>query len=352
VRFLLGLAEAGYFPGIVLYLTYWFRQREQAQAIALFLTGLPFTSILGAPVSGVILDHVHWLGVSSWRWLLVLEGIPAVACGVLTYFLLPGRPEEAKFLTEDEKRWIAEELDQEERQKRESHKISAGMALANGRVWHLACIGFTLNIGMYSLSFWMPQFVKSLSTLYSNTMIGFLVMVPYVVGLLAMVLVSLSSDRTMERKYHAAIPAVIAGIALVSLGATHSPFSSIFFLCLASLGMYGVYGPYWSLPSEFLTGFAAASGIALISSVANRAGLLDPTRLGWLARGQAACTVAWPLLASPCSYARHLHCSSQRGRACPRTNLRCYDAWLAGMRDQAPTRATHGTGFFDDATSD
>lgn len=105
-RFLLGLAEAGYFPGIVLYLTYWFRQREQALAIALFLTGLPITSILGAPVSGLILDHVHWLGVSSWRWLLVLEGIPAVACGVLTYFLLPGRPAEAEFLTPDEKRWI------------------------------------------------------------------------------------------------------------------------------------------------------------------------------------------------------------------------------------------------------
>jgi D-galactonate transporter len=284
VRFLLGLAEAGYFPGIVLYLTYWFRQREQAQAIALFLTGLPFTSILGAPVSGLILDHVHWLGVSSWRWLLVLEGIPAVACGVLTYFLLPGRPAEAKFLTEDEKRWITEELDQEERQKRGAHKISAGMALANGRVWHLACIGFTLNIGMYSLSFWMPQFVKSLSSLYSNTTIGFLVMIPYLVGLLAMVLVSRSSDREMERKYHAAIPAVIAGIALVSLGATHSTFSSIFFLCFASLGIYSVYGPYWSLPSEFLTGFAAASGIALISSVANLGGFAGPYAVGMVSQ--------------------------------------------------------------------
>jgi len=280
VRFLLGLAEAGYFPGILLYLTYWFRQREQAQAIALFLTGLPFTSILGAPVSGVILDHVHWLDVSSWRWLLVLEGIPAVACGVLTYFLLPGRPAEAKFLTQDEKLWITEELDKEERQKRGTHKISAGSALTNGRVWHLALIGFTLNIGMYSLSFWMPQFVKSLSSLYSNTTIGFFVMVPYLVGLVAMVLVSRSSDRKMERKYHAAIPAVIAGIALVSLGSTHSPFSSIFFLCLASLGIYSVYGPYWSLPSEFLTGFAAASGIALISSVANLGGFAGPYAVG------------------------------------------------------------------------
>jgi MFS transporter, ACS family, tartrate transporter len=283
-RFLLGLAEAGYFPGIVLYLTYWFRQREQARAIALFLTGLPVTSILGAPVSGFILDHVHWLGVSSWRWLLVLEGIPAAACGVLTYFVLPSRPAEAKFLTEDEKRWITEELDQEERQKRGTYKISAAKALTSGRVWHLACIGFTLNIGMYSLSFWMPQFVKSLSRLYSNTTIGLLVMIPYLAGLLAMVLVSRSSDRKMERKYHVAIPAIIAGIALMSLGATHSAFSSIFFLCFASVGIYSVYGPLWSLPSEFLTGFAAASGIALMSSVANLGGFAGPYAIGMVSQ--------------------------------------------------------------------
>jgi ACS family tartrate transporter-like MFS transporter len=194
--------------------------------------------------------------------------------------LLPSRPAEATFLTEDERRWITEELDQEERQKRGTHKISAVEALTNGRVWHLACIGFTLNIGMYSLSFWMPQFVKSLSILYSNTTIGFLVMIPYFVGLLTMVLVSRSSDRKMERKYHAAIPAVIAGIALVSLGETHSAFSSIFFLCFAALGIYSVYGPFWSLPSEFLTGFAAASGIALISSVANLGGFVGPYAVG------------------------------------------------------------------------
>ena len=279
-RFLLGLAEAGYFPGIVLYLTYWFRQREQAQAIALFLAGLPVTSILGAPVSGFILDRVHWLGVSSWRWLLILEGIPAVVCGVLTYFLLPSRPAEAKFLTQNEKDWITQELKQEESQKHGTHQISAIQALTNGRVWHLACIGFTLNIGMYSLTFWMPQFVKSLSSLYSNTKIGLLVMIPYLVGLLAMVLVSRSSDRKMERKYHAAIPAIVAGIALASLGATHSTFSSIFFLCFASLGIYSVYGPFYSLPSEFLTGFAAASGIALISSIANLGGFAGPYAIG------------------------------------------------------------------------
>ncbi len=279
-RFLLGLAEAGYFPGIVLYLTYWFPQREQAQAIALFLAGLPVTSILGAPVSGLILDHVHWLGISSWRWLLVLEGTPALACGVLTYFSLPSRPAEARFLAEDEKRWITEELEQEQRQKQGTHQISAIQALTNGRVWHLACIGFTLNIGMYSLSFWMPQLVKSLSSLYSNTKIGLLVMIPYFVGLAGMILVSRSSDRQLERRFHAAIPAVTAGIALMSLGATHSTFSSVFFLCFASLGIYSVYGPFYSLPSEFLTGFAAASGIALISSVANLGGFAGPYAIG------------------------------------------------------------------------
>src|SRR5580700_192424 len=137
-RFLLGVAEAGLFPGIVLYLTYWFRQREQAQAIALFMTGLPITSILGAPVSGLILDNVHWLGVGSWRWLLILEGLPAMGCGVLTYFLLPSRPAEANFLTWDEREWITTELAGEEELKRRKRQISATQVLADGRVWHLA----------------------------------------------------------------------------------------------------------------------------------------------------------------------------------------------------------------------
>jgi MFS transporter, ACS family, tartrate transporter len=283
-RFLLGVAEAGYFPGIVLYLTYWFRQREQAQAIALFLTGLPVTSILGAPLSGLILDRVHWFGISSWRWLLVLQAIPALACGVLTYFLLPNRPAEAKFLSEEEKRWITEELFQQELEKERIQKISGAKAVTNGRVWHLASIGFTLNIGMYSLSFWTPQFIQSLSSRYSNTTIGLLVMVPYLAGLLAMVVVSRSSDRAMERKYHVAIPAIIAAVALVALARAHSTFLSTLLLCFACIGIYSVYGPYWSLPSEFLTGFAAASGIGLISSVANLGGFAGPYAVGMVSQ--------------------------------------------------------------------
>src|SRR5260221_53232 len=131
VRFLLGLAEAGYFPGIALYLTYWFRQRDQAQAIALFLAGIPVSSILGAPISGFILEHVHWLSISSWRWLLILEGIPAVVGGVVTYFLLPNRPAEAKFLDQEEKDLITGELAREEREKLASHRISAVQAVMN-----------------------------------------------------------------------------------------------------------------------------------------------------------------------------------------------------------------------------
>jgi MFS transporter, ACS family, tartrate transporter len=282
LRFLLGLAEAGYFPGIVLYLTYWFRQREQAQAIALFLTGLPFTSILGAPLSGFILDRVHWLGVSSWRWLLTLEAIPAILCGVLTYVLLPSRPIDANFLTADEKAWLAEELTREERAKQASQPISAAGALTNPRVWHLACIGITLNTGMYTLSFWLPQVVKASAAGHSNSVVGLLVALPYLVGLVAMVLVSRSSDRRLERKFHAALPAVIAGAALISVSAVHSTFSVMALLCVAAVGIYSVYGPFYSLPSEFLTGLAAASGIALISSVANLGGFLGPYLVGWV----------------------------------------------------------------------
>jgi MFS transporter, ACS family, tartrate transporter len=279
-RFLLGLAEAGYFPGIVLYLTYWFPQREQARAIALFMTAIPVASILGAPVSGLILDHVHWLGMGSWRWLLILEGTPAVVGGFLTYFLLPSRPAEATFLTKDEKDGITTAIAQEEEQKRRKHQISAIQALANGRVWHLACIGFLLNIGMYAQSFWVPQLVKSVSGGYSNSIVGLLVMIPYLVGLVGMILVSRSSDRRLERKYHAAIPAIAAGIAFVALSAGHSVFLSMGLLSFVVLGLYSLLGPLWSLPSEFLTGFSAASGIALITSVGILGGFVGPYAVG------------------------------------------------------------------------
>jgi MFS transporter, ACS family, tartrate transporter len=280
VRFLLGLAEAGYYPGVVLYLSCWFRQREQARAIALVLVGIPVTSILGGPVSGFILDHIHWLGVSSWRWLLILEGVPAVICGVLTYFLLPSRPEEARFLAQDEKDWIIGELAREHEKKLREHQVSLAKTFTHLRVWHLASIQFTFLIGLYSLSFWMPQVVKSLSSHYSNTVVGLLVVIPQLVGLASMVLVSRSSDRRRERRYHAAIAALAGGIGWLLLGTTTSPVISILLLSLVAAGAYSIPPPFWSLPSEFLTGYAAASGIAMINSIGNLGGFAGPYAIG------------------------------------------------------------------------
>jgi MFS transporter, ACS family, tartrate transporter len=283
VRFLLGLAEAGYFPGMALYLTYWFPQREQARALALLETALPITMILGAPVSALILDHVHWLGVSSWRWLLILEGTPAMVGGVLTYYLLPSRPQEAKFLTADEKEWIRAELGREEQQKLEHRQYSVLQALASGRVWHLVLIYFGMTAGNYAWQSWTPQLLKSLSSRYSNSTIGLLVTIPSLVGLAAMVIVSRSSDRKLERRYHVAIPAIVAAGALVLLGTTRSPVYSLTLLSFLAAGVYSCIAPFWALPSEFLTGFSAAAGIALINSVGNLGAFTGPYMIGTIA---------------------------------------------------------------------
>jgi MFS transporter, ACS family, tartrate transporter len=279
-RFLLGLAEAGYFPGILLYLSYWFRQRDQAQAIAFFIMGIPVTSIIGAPVSGLILDHIHWLGLSSWRWLLILEGIPAVICGFLAYYFLPSRPAEASYLTAEEKNAITAQLKQEEDSKRQIQPLSAARALIDPRVWHLASIAFVLAAALYIANFWMPQVVKSFSADYSNTMVGLLVLVPNLVGLLFMFVISRNSDRRQERRWHTAIPALVGGIACLCFGLQHSPFLSMVLLSLLALGMYGAAAPFWALPNEFLAGFSAASGIALIASIGTIGGFFGSFAVG------------------------------------------------------------------------
>lgn len=284
-RFLLGVAEAGFFPGIVLYLTYWFPQRDQARVISLFVTALPVASILGAPVSGFILDHVHWAAISSWRWLLILEGLPAIVCGVLTYLLLPSGPAESTFLMQDERIWITAELAREEKEKIGKDSISALRALVHPRVWHLAAALFAFDIGLYAMSFYMPQSVKSLFGGSSNTAVGILVMVPHLAGLAAMILVSRSSDRRLERRYHAAIPIIVAGMALIMLGATNSPLLLIVLWSFAAMGIYSFFGPFFSIPSRFLVGFSAASGIALINSVGGLGGFVGPSAIGALAHG-------------------------------------------------------------------
>jgi MFS transporter, ACS family, tartrate transporter len=278
-RFLLGLAEAGYFPGIVLYLTYWFPQREQAHSIALFMTGIPIASILGSPVSGFILDRIHWLHLSSWRWLLILEGTPAIVGAFLCYFLLPNRPAEAKFLTDNEKKSIEKEL---ERDRSRASELSAVEALRNGRVWHLAVIGVTHAVATYSISFWLPQLIKSLVSGPSNVIVGSLLVIPYLTALIGMILFSRHSDRTLERRYHVAACAIVAAIALVSLSSSHSTFFSVILLSIAALGTFSLLPLFFALPGEFLSGFSAASGIALITSVANLGGFAGPYAVGFI----------------------------------------------------------------------
>ena len=284
LRFLLGVAEGGYFPGVALYLTYWFRQREQAQCIALFLTGVPASSIIGAPLSGWILDRVHWMHWASWRWLLILEALPAIVFGIATYLILPSKPAQAKFLSEAERDWVKGELEREEQAKRDAKPIGTLQALAIPRVWHAGLIVFASNCGVYMLTFWMPQLIRSSLGKTSNSVIGYLVMIPYIAGLVAMVLVSRSSDKKLERKFHAAIPAALAGTALAFLGTPHPLVLTIVLLSVAIAGMISIYGPAYSLPSEMLAGPAVAAGLGLASSIANSAGFVGPYAAGWISQ--------------------------------------------------------------------
>jgi ACS family tartrate transporter-like MFS transporter len=282
-RFILGAAEAGFYPGIVYYLAYWFRQREQAQAIGLFLTALPAASILGGPVSGWVLDHVHAFGLSSWRWLLILEALPAIACGLLTYRKLPDHPADASFLTEEEKRRLTDMLMTEANAKPNARSLTVPKTLIHPPVLHLTATHFLFLMGLYITGFWMPQSIKSVATNLSNTDVGMLIIIPNIAGLVAMVLVSRSSDRHGERYFHAAIPLLCAAAALVFVGVTSSAAACVALWCVAAAGLDSYLGPFWALPGEFLTGRSAACGFAFINSVGNLGAYFGLSAIGSIA---------------------------------------------------------------------
>jgi ACS family tartrate transporter-like MFS transporter len=282
-RFILGAAEAGFYPGIVYYLSYWFRQREQAQAIGIFLTALPTASILGGPASGWILDHVHAFGMSSWRWLLILEALPAIACGVLTYRLLPDRPADATFLTGDEKVRLTQALTAEATAKPGAQSLTALTTLTQPRVLHLAATHFLFLMGLYITGFWMPQSIKSVATQLSNTAVGVMIIVPNLAGLISMVLVSRSSDRCSERHFHAAIPLLCAATAIFFVGATSSLAACVTLWCIAAAGLDSYLGPFWAFPGEFLTGRSAACGYAFINSVGSLGAYFGLSAIGSIA---------------------------------------------------------------------
>jgi ACS family tartrate transporter-like MFS transporter len=248
------------------------------------MTALPITTIIGAPVSGSIIDHVHWLNLGGWRWLMMLQGCPAVLLGALAYGLLPNNPSEAVFLSGRERAWLIARLDEEAATKRNRFRLDASRALTQGRVWLLASIGIAHAVAFYSFVFWTPQAVKALAGSLSNTQVGFLVAVPQLIGLLAMLTVARSSDRRQERKYHVTVPLLLGAIGFISLGMVHTTLASMALLSLASVGVYGFVGPFFASGSSFLTRLSAASGLALITSVANLGGFVGPYVVGVIGR--------------------------------------------------------------------
>jgi ACS family tartrate transporter-like MFS transporter len=282
-RFLLGVAEAGFFPGIMMYLTYWFRQRELAQTIGLFMTALPTASIIGGPLSGWILDHVHALGLSSWRWVLILEALPAIAGGVICYIKLPNGPAEARFLTPVQQASLTSALRAEAGFKSNSRRHSVLSTLRDPRVLHLAAIAFLFMIGNYVNGFWMPQSIKAVGHGLSHLTIGLLVMVPNVIGLCVMVLVSRSSSRRGECHWHAALSLISAATAFCFVGTATTLPTCILLWSVATSGLYGFIGPFWSMPGQFLTGRAAAVALAAICAIGNLAGFVGLTAIGAMA---------------------------------------------------------------------
>jgi len=212
-----------------------------------------------------------------------LEGLPAIVLGLLTYLVLPSRPADAKFLDADEKYAIQAELGREEQRKLKERHYSVLQAMTSPRVWHLVLIYMGMTAGTYTLTLWGPQLVKSFSSFYSNSFVGLLVMIPSLVGLIAMIFIARSSDRMVERRYHVAIPAFLGAAALFLLSSVHSPFYSVALLSVLALGVCSYYGPFWAIPSEFLTGFSAAAGIALINSVGNLGAFVGPYAIGAVA---------------------------------------------------------------------
>src|SRR5213593_2203718 len=278
LRFLLGIAEAGFFPGMILYLTYWFPADARGHAIARFMTATAIAGVIGGPISGLLLNMDGIAGLAGWQWLFFIEGIPAIVLGFIVLAILPDGPQDARWLTADEKVWIVSRLEHEGASK-QARAATLKQAIASGRVWMLAFIYFAVIMSFYGVSLWLPQIVRSFSDL-SDLLVGFVSAIPYVAASLGMVMIAKSSDRRSERRWHVAVSALIGAAGLAAAGILKIPDFELAALALAAIGIWGTLGPFWAMSSECLRGTGAAAGIALINSIGNLGGFLGPYLVG------------------------------------------------------------------------
>lgn len=280
LRFLLGAAEAGFFPGIVLYLTYWYPVNRRSRIMALFMSAIPLAGLLGGLFSGWIMDSLDGsYGMAGWQWLFVVESIPSLIVGVAVLFYLDDRISSAKWLTDEQKTLLQARIDSESKVKTE---LSLGAVLRHPLVWMFALVYFGSSMGQYGFGFWLPSIIKA-TGVESTTHISLLSAIPYAFGVVAMILVGRHSDRTGERRWHycAAASTGALGLALAVVF-QHNTMAAMFALTLASMGLQSMAPIFWSMPTGMLGGVAAAAGIALINSIGNLAGFFSPYLVGWI----------------------------------------------------------------------
>jgi MFS transporter, ACS family, tartrate transporter len=282
VRLLLGVAEAGFFPGIIFFLTLWFPSAYRARIVGLFMFAIPISTVIGAPISGLVLDHLEGVaGLHGWQWMFVIEALPALLMTAAVWFYLTDRPADAHWLQPDERQWLQNRLDAERRNRESIVHLSWLRALCDPRIIALGFVYMGCNIPQYGLSFFLPQIVKAFGGLsyFETTMVTAL---PYAVGAIGMILWGRHSDKTGERKFHAVIPLATVVIGLGLAAVTPDPVVKMVFLCVAGFGFFSVLPVFWTLPTAFLSGTAAAAGIAAVNSIGNLGGYFGPQIFGLL----------------------------------------------------------------------
>jgi MFS transporter, ACS family, tartrate transporter len=279
LRFLLGLAEAGFFPGIILYLSYWFPANHRSAVTAMFMAAAPVAGLIGSPVSGALMQLNGLLGLRGWQWLFLLEGIPALVLGFITFRFLTDRPADAAWLTADERDWLSSEIQEEQTAIKDPRSHSAWRALADWKVLALSLAYFGTSAGLYTIGFWAPLIIKGIG--FSVFHVGLLVAIPNLIAVIGMVLWSRNSDRTGERYWHAALACLIGAIGMaVAARAGSSALLAIAGLSLTAFGVSAAKPPLWSLPTTFFAGTAAAASIGLINSLGTLGGFVGPYMIG------------------------------------------------------------------------